>query len=614
MPLGAADRRAANPRASARARAALGALAAALVAIGLGSTASSQSSTPVPVATIRGAGSWGPNFEITSWENALLGDGSGVDVRYTAHGSQLGRGELLSGSADFVFSGVPFTTDELKQLPGGKSDLIDVPLQVSSLAFLVASPFPNGFQAQTDKPSCDPDDPPPPDFTCSVRTPYTGALKIPPANLSAMLVNFAGTSSCSAPPAPNPDPHLPLNSWTCHSITDSFGLTYPVTWVGMSATAGPAPVLRSDPDETNYYLQQYVKTAAKTEVWDKLVAEGNQSDPPIAWDPITERFPRLTKVASRDGAGQQAQQLGFASQNPITGNFSNQTAGLIADIPASGAADVKLLNPNVVFAPVKNGGGEFVAPSTDSINKAVNAGGDTALYALDHAVAGAYPLAWIDHLYVNTKPTTALTAEKVEALAAMIRYIATDGQDEAAKVGEGQLSAPLKTQALAGADDLVSKACPTSTGATIVSNTDPSPAPKASGTNAIGTMKHCVAASTATTTTAATVAAAAVGNTSTPLGVASTPIGAASTSDTVPLTPLPASTPSTTPAAATATATDTATDPKASTKPHAETVVDLPMSADDPNTIDRLALGVLGAGAFLVLRAPMRRLFRPGPL
>ena len=254
---------------------------------------------------------------MTPWQDALFGAAAPVDMRYTPHGSKLGREDFLAGSTDFVISGVPFSDAELAQLPHGKADIVDVPIQVSTLGFLVALPFPNGFQAQTIIPNCDPDDPPPPDFTCSSRTPYggdsrpefAGQLKIPSENLGAMMFNYPG--SCPWPAPPSSDPHLPINSWTCSPVTEAWGLgSWGVgsgqEWVGLTAGAGPVPVLRSDPDETSYYLQQYVKQVAPTTVWNPLVAEGANSNPRIDWEPITEHFPRFTRVASRDGAGQQA--------------------------------------------------------------------------------------------------------------------------------------------------------------------------------------------------------------------------------------------------------------------------------------------------------------------
>ena len=63
---------------------------------------------------------------------------------------------------------------------------------------------------------------------------------------------------------------------------------------------------------------------------------------------------------------------------------------------------------------MQNANGDWVAPTADAINKAVDAGGDTPLYALTNKVPGRYPLVWVDHLYA---PAHGLSIEKTEGLA-----------------------------------------------------------------------------------------------------------------------------------------------------------------------------------------------------
>ena len=87
---------------------------------------------------------------------------------------------------------------------------------------------------------------------------------------------------------------------------------------------------------------------------------------------------------------------------------------------------------------MQNANGDWVAPTPDSID----AGGRrpvarAPLFALTNKVPGAYPLVWVDHLYA---PAHGLSIEKTEALATVIRYLATAGQDAAQPVGEGRLS------------------------------------------------------------------------------------------------------------------------------------------------------------------------------
>src|SRR5262249_51199291 len=143
--------------------------------------------------------------------------------------------------------------------------------------------------------------------------------------------------------------------------------------------------------------------------------------------------------------------------------------------------------------------GDWVAPTADSITKAVAAGGEKPLYALTHDAPDAYPLVWVDRLYA---PAKGLSLEKTEGIAMLIRYLATTGQEKAGPGGEGQLSQPLVAEALAAADQLVTSNC-TAAGGVVVKSDDPGPlAPASAGAmSKIGPMLHCEEPVPATTTT-----------------------------------------------------------------------------------------------------------------
>src|SRR5262249_22219027 len=127
--------------------------------------------------------------------------------------------------------------------------------------------------------------------------------------------------------------------------------------------------------------------------------------------------------------------------------------GGIAAAPPSGMISFKSAYPSLRLdlPEMENKPGGWGAPTPHSVNKASDASGDVPLYALDHDVAGAYPLVWVDRLYA---PAHGLSPQKTEGLAMLIRYIATTGQDNNAKIGEGRLSAPLVAEALAAANNL----------------------------------------------------------------------------------------------------------------------------------------------------------------
>lgn len=461
-----------NPRLRSRAHRALRfalAMGVALVAALSTGGAGAANADPPQAATVKldGGGSWGMYRELLDWQNDLAGSKSPIDLGYAAHGTFLGRNDFVDGNLDFVISGAPFTADQLAKVNGGAAGLASIPIQVSALAFVLQQPVPEGLATLQVK--CDPDDPNIPDPTkCVVKKPYTGPVKVPSANLAAMALKHPGTVS------------PPLSSWNNPGVLGAMGVENFTT----PLLAGPAPVLRSDQDEVNLFLQQFAALAAPS-VWSGL----KQSDARIQWEPITERMPRQAG-ASRDGVTQQGTQLALGGGDPSSGTISNFTAGVFAPVPPSAVGGIKQAFPKakIEFIQVQNANGDWVSPTPDSIDAAVNAGGMTPLHALTNKVPGAYPLVWVDNMYV---PAHGLTIGKTEALAATARYIVTAGQDAAAPVGEGRLSLPLVATALAATDAFVRSNC-TGNDRHVVESTDAGPlVPEVPTVKTIGTMAHC---------------------------------------------------------------------------------------------------------------------------
>jgi hypothetical protein len=414
------------------------------------------------VLQLRGAGSWGAYREMLPWQNALAESKSPIDLSYTAHGTVLGRESFLAGELDYMFSALPFSAAEGAKVPGG-GGVIAAPVQVSSMAMVLQRPVPDGFTSV--ETICDPDDPDGPGPDCIVRKKYTKPVRVPNSNLAAMLLRYAG----GVVP--------PMSSWNHADVLKAMGVDNFTT----PPLAGPAPVLRSDMDEFNYFMQKYAATAAPS-VWEGLKSQ----DRTIPWEPISERLGR-TVSASRDGADQQAQQLGLGGGDPGSGTISQFTAGVLAPLPASAVGSVHDAFPDakVEYMEVQNANGDWVAPSPDSLTKAVAAGGETPLYALTNKVPGAYPLTWVDSMYV---PAKGLSQPKTEALATVIRYLATAGQAAAKPVGEGTLSPALTQKALAAANQVVESNCR----GKVVTDTDPGPyAPDVPAMKNLGPVAHC---------------------------------------------------------------------------------------------------------------------------
>jgi hypothetical protein len=191
-----------------------------------------------------------------------------------------------------------------------------------------------------------------------------------------------------------------------------------------------------------------------------------------------------------------------------------------------------------IWLGVQNAAGQYVVPTPASIDAGVNAGGGTPLFALSHPVSGpvaAYPLVYVNHLYA---PAHGLSAAKTEALATVIRYLATAGQDAAAAQNDGRLSQSLSAQALAAANQLVASNC-TAAGEQVIVSTDMGPyaptlaslggktaAQRQAELQAIGPMLHCVGGSSSTAPSTTVPQTTSPGSTVPPGSNASSPGGA----------------------------------------------------------------------------------------
>ena len=576
----------------------------------LGGTASgpaNAASAPAPPAVVlHGEGAWSVFEMTTGWHNALAQAPSAIDSRYTAVGSYFGRADFLGKGSDWVLSGVPFTDTELAQAHAKRSDFIDAPVVVASLGMLfqrpVGGPVPG---LQTVVVLCDPFDEStwPKDITtqdeafakCTQWQKYAGPIKIPWQNLAAMLFSYAKDANGGGA-----DPSL---SWSNPDVLAAMGVD---NLLSVPPGTGPATVLRSDPDETTQYMQEFVSRFAP-KVWAGLQADYPQG----FWNPVSET-PGRQASASRGQADQQADQFKWPASDPRTGTAPS--GGVLAPIPSSLIAEPRATWGTfgapadfVELLPVLNANGDYVVPTSASITAAAAAGGDQPLYAFDHKVPGAYPFTWIDHLYA---PAHGLSIAKTEGLATLIRYIATAGQDVAASVGEGRLPDSLVQKSLEAADALVLSNC-VGADRTVVASSDPGPfAPALPALQNIGRMLHCraVPAPTTTTTTAApsppttAARAASSGSTSGSFSDSASFSGSDSGSVSGVMTPTTIGTTSAPPA-------DTATT-IAKTADHKAvliTATGLPIAPTSSSGFDKLGAFLLGVLIYLVGRGPAKR-------
>jgi hypothetical protein len=573
------------------------------------SGAHAASPAPTPV-TLLGEGASDPTVEMTAWHNDLYGTSGAIDLTYAALGGYQGRQDFLAGNVDYVISGVPFTSSELAHLPHGSSDLIDAPVHVSAMGMLLIPPnYPPAPGFGVVREPCDPDNPPnpPPPDNCLDIIPYKGPIRVPNAQLASLMISQQFNWD---------DPAI-LASLQGLNMTQGNDFAPPVFYPP-GAGHYPTVVLRSEPSETDYYVQQYAVTA-NPQAW-----AGVQESYGRTFGPITERLP--INVLTRPGVDSQITAL----EGDLTGNR-------VAPLPpfALGRVQTDAPNLNPEWIQVQNKSGQWAAPTPDSIDAAVNEGQNSPLYALSNpdpvgARTPAYPLVWVDHLYA---PAHGLPVEKIEALATTIRYLATAGQAVSHASGDGQLSDQLRAQALTAANQLVVSNC-TGPNMSLTVSSDPGPyAPSLPALQNLGAVAHCtqtpVTPSTTTTTahptttttvkpTATTTPAPTSTTSPTTAFVASaepTPSGPSGPGDAPQAVSQPAPAASTLtgggnkgPPSQASSAAVVAAGKSQGNSPILLARLPLPMPWGGGGGFDRLTGLVLGAALFLLARKPARRL------
>ncbi len=450
-----------------------------LVLIGLsfvGNGYSAQALNQVVAAeslSLNGSGTFSVARQMTDWRNAMFD--VGAPVNFIASGTEEARASFLADpTVDFIISGTDFTAAEISAAPGANKQFVKIPIHVTAGGFLIRKA--NMYSVlQTCPDPYAPDAPP----DCLQYPAYTGPLKVPSRNLAAMSLGLPISELGG------------LGGWGHADILTALG-TPTLAWA--TTPGGPAFVARSDNDASSYYLSAWANVTAPD-----VVARAALLAPKRAFVPATE-----TALSYPTRRGQVATIAAIAyGDNPASGGgFIGLDPGVFSILPPSALLTAREIFPKAAleFMQVQNANGDWTLPTPDSINKAAAAGGEAPLYAATNKVVGAYPLVWTDYLYVRTN---GLTIDKVNALAGMARFVATDGQAGAAALGEGQLPRAMVTTALSGVDRFVAAACVGADRVVQVATTAPFH-PVTAGVTALGSVPTCVAPPTPTTTTTTT--------------------------------------------------------------------------------------------------------------
>lgn len=577
----------------------VGVLGSSLVVIGWPTAASSA---PQPVV-IEGSGDADTAAELVEWQNALLDATLPTEVAFYQRGTVDGRAQLLAGQTQFALSGVPFTAAELAARPKDAGEIIAVPVAISSLAIMVTTPDNVGWS--TESLICDPDDPEIEDpEACYVRGVYDGPIRVPAENLGAMMIGLNPAYERNA-----------LATWGHPSIVASLGTD---DMAIQARSKRHTFVARTESSAANKFLMTYAKALAPA-AWDLRKSENPQFD----WDALGEQM--SSRVVSRYGADTQAGIIAIAKVDAATNSTPDTWSGNMGAIPSNQIEQLKADYPGAELrvVEIQNRAGEYVTPTQQSVSAAVAAGTDP-LVAATTEVPGGYPLVWTTRLYTVAG---ALTPDQANSLAALVRYVATDGQDVAVADGGVALPAAMQVEALAAADRIVAANC-TAAGFEVTTGAPAAVEARTPKVRALTDLSYCTAVVPPTSTTTTTIApTTTIPSTTTPYRPPVTasqyvpPVfepepfdeGDPFEGELDPPVEDPAATPSTTVPATIAGESVPTTAPLPAGggggRPRAVPLSALPMALPDDGRERFRKLGtlLLGAALFLGVRRPMRR-------
>lgn len=428
-------------------------------------------------------------------------------------GSGLARARLVAAVADgkisgaeerLVISGSPLDDTDKAKLSAAKQTLVRMPVHAVASAVLLSGPNKINAGFRTEK--VDPDlgfavPGQPEDLDGPHPTVDASMLKLPWSSLASMYLSDGTPKSAFL------DNDL-LNLWG-YTLSPDDGNYHKGDSLEYLVGVNEAPWFspRYEPSATNLYMQTAVATMAPA-TWSALfgAAAPEPSEFFLAGNTATWRSRGVAGLVAHlgDPTGEARRTSGV----PIAGTMAAAPLWALDEVhdafPDSAGRQLKLW-----VAELTNGNGEWIAPTSASISAALGAGGEEPLYALTNKVPGAYPLAWIESVYL---PTTGLGIDEVNAAAAFVRLLVTDGQRIVAEDQDGVLPAGVVASALAAVNKAVDSNC-TAAGGEPVSAKESPYYPGAEAAPRLATLaaqQQCatkVVVAAAATTTTTTVAA-----------------------------------------------------------------------------------------------------------
>ncbi|MFZ4432746.1 MAG: hypothetical protein ACOYOQ_06050 [Microthrixaceae bacterium] len=398
-------------------------------------------------------------------------------VEYIVAGSADARAAFVSGEVDLIVSGVDLTDAERSALQASGRGAISAPVQATSLEVFGFVPplslFPSRCQADPETGE------EPEDCSANDRIPYSGPIRFGPESLVNIFLQGI---------VPNVWVQAPFNQDIASEVTPGYDLIPPVR--------GARPLVRSDADAYNFYLDGYLAAIAPELRRNALQATSGGQQVPA----VSETWPGFL-TPSRQGMDNVVSTIASgldpgSSELPLGGVAGAAFPGAVTEALALNSSKPPSEQVPVYRAQVRNAAGEWLFPTPDNITAAVALDNSKPLAAATNPAKGAYPIAWVNRAYV---PASGLTADEANAAASFIRLQVTAGQGRAASQGDGRLPAALVSEALAAADRVVESNCASAKG-TVTTSDDGAPWLPA-GTLSVGPVKLCRGAATLEPTT-----------------------------------------------------------------------------------------------------------------
>ncbi len=372
-------------------------------------------------------------------------------IEYIVSGTQDARASFVDGEVDLIVSGIDLTDAQRAALQQSGRGVVSAPVQAVGLEVFGFVPEIGLFPTRCDEVDEQTGEPV---LECSQadRIPLAADLRL---GGESLVESF----------------YVGNNVWNSPSFVRDMGPVLPDGYRLVPPIRGARPLVRSDGDAFNQYLDAYVAITAGAQRRAALAATPG-SDPE---DVPSESWPGFL-TPSRQGMDNVVSTIAggldpAGSEVALGGTISAAATGAAAEAVALNEANPPSERVPLFRAKVRNAAGEWLSPTPESITAAVALDGGAPLAASTNPAKGAYPIAWVNRAYV---PASGLTADEANAAASFIRLQVTAGQTRAAGLGDGRLPPAMVSEALAAADRIVESNCASAKG-TVSTSADGTP-------------------------------------------------------------------------------------------------------------------------------------------